>query len=215
MTRIILLFFFLIQSFASFSQNWPACDSLEITCCQYNVFGPNTITITVTNNSSVLFDYPNFILFDSNMDTLAIETVTYFGIGSNPQPHTMNMVAPLNLPLTGYLNLYSLFGDTLTCSFQITIPDTVSNVTALENAGDDMVIYSDDGGVTIVGVKGFDPGMAVIRCIDTTGRECVKKSLGIDAAGNGNSQVMIPEKGCYFISVQQDHRTVAKKIFLY
>jgi len=62
------------------------------------------------------------------MDTIAIETVNYFGIGSGPQTHTMNLVAPLNLPFTGFLNLYTSFYDSIACSFPIAIPDTTTGL---------------------------------------------------------------------------------------
>lgn len=39
-----------------------------------------TIMLTVANGSSDLFDYPGFVLLDSEGDTLAKETVYYFGM---------------------------------------------------------------------------------------------------------------------------------------
>ncbi len=124
---LLILFAILLVSKAGLSQNHPACDSLVINCCYFNQFGQNTLTIYVSNPSSVLFDYPAFALFDSNMDTVAKETVNYFGIGNGPQPHTLDIVAPLNLPFTGTLNLYVLFYDTVACSFPFTIPDTITS----------------------------------------------------------------------------------------
>src|SRR6187549_2614975 len=111
MKSLYLPVFFIFLSSTCFIQNFPACVSLVINCFTYNTFGPNTISLTVSNNSSVLFDYPGFVLLDSNMDTIAIETVNYFGISTGPQTHTMNIVAPFTLPLSGYLNLYILFYD--------------------------------------------------------------------------------------------------------
>ena len=145
------------------------------------------------------------------MDTVAIETVTYFGIGSNPQPHTMSIVAPLNLPLQGFLNLYSLFEDTLACSFPITIPDTISSVETLEESDYEIIVLPLDNGFTLVDVIEFDPGPAVLNCFDITGREFVRKQLEIDAAGNGNCTIMLPSQGFYFISVQQKSKSAAKK----
>jgi hypothetical protein len=82
---------YLLPFFAN-AQNLPACDSLVITCCAFDSLGANTVTIFVSNPSSVLFDYPGFVLLDASMDTIAKETVNYFGIGTNPQPHTMNII---------------------------------------------------------------------------------------------------------------------------
>ena len=116
------------------AQNVPQCDSLIINCCD---FGTNTLTIQVSNTASAyFFDYPGWILFDSNMDTIAKETVTYFGIGPGFQPHQLQVVAPLNLPLNGFLNLYTLFYDSLDCSFPFTIADTLSTlVPGIKNEG--------------------------------------------------------------------------------
>jgi hypothetical protein len=108
------------------AQNQPACDSLTINCCSVNSAGPNTLTLTAENTSSVLFDYPGFALLDANGDTIAIETVNYVGIGSGPQTHVMNLVAPLTLPFTGSLQLYTLFFDTLACTFPVNLPDTIT-----------------------------------------------------------------------------------------
>lgn len=119
---------FFISGF-TYGQNLPACDSLVIDCCTFNPPGSDSLMLTATNYSSVLFDYPSFVLLDSNMDTIAIETVTYFGIGNLPQTHFMNLVAPLVLPFTGSLNLYTLFNSSLACSFPITIPDTTTGFT--------------------------------------------------------------------------------------
>ncbi len=122
---LVLTIFF---SNTSRAQNFPACDTLIINCCSVNISGPNTITLTAANSSSVLFDYPGFAILDSNGDTVAIEMVNYFGIGTSPQIHIMNVVAPFTLPFTGTLQLYMLFYDTLACEFPITIPDTVSGL---------------------------------------------------------------------------------------
>jgi hypothetical protein len=119
------------------AQNLPQCDSLVIQCCDFNSLGPNTLTITVYNNSSYLFDYPNFILFNTAMDTIAKETVAYFGISTGPQQHTMDIVVPIVLPFNGTLNLYTMFGDSLCCSWPFYIPDTV---TGILKAGSDFVV---------------------------------------------------------------------------
>jgi len=129
---IVGIIFLLLNSFFAGAQNIPACDSLYISCCTYDTLGPNTITIYASNYSSVLFDYPSFVLFNLNMDTIAKETVTYFGISQGPQPHTLDIVAPLILPFNGYLNLYTLFDVTLDCSFPFYIPDTVNRVQELQ-----------------------------------------------------------------------------------
>lgn len=123
----------------SHAQNLPACDSLVINCCAFDSLGANSLTIFVSNPSSELFDYPGFVLLDTEMDTIAKETVNYFGIGTGFQPHTMNIISPLNLPFTGYLNLYTLFYQEFACSFPFMIADTVTTVTEIKPAGSVMV----------------------------------------------------------------------------
>ena len=112
------------------SQNLPQCDSLIIDCC---TLGNDTVSLNASNTTTVLFDYPGFVLFDSNWDTIAKENVTYFGISAGPQPHYMVVMAPLILPFAGYLNLYYNFYDSLGCSFPITIADTASAIRDLQN----------------------------------------------------------------------------------
>lgn len=131
MKKILLIPFFCIALFCK-AQNHPSCDSLVIACCSFDSLGPNTITLLADNHSSELFDYPGFVLFDNNMDTIAKETVMYFGIGTGFQPHTLDIVAPLNLPFTGKLNLYVLFYAEQTCSFPIYIPDTATGISGAE-----------------------------------------------------------------------------------
>ena len=124
MKKYILAFFFSVPFFIH-AQNLPQCDSLVIDCC---TLGNDTISLNASNTTTELFGYPGFILFDSNMDTIAKENVTYFGIGGGPQLHEMVVMAPLMLPFTGYLNLYYMFYDSLGCSFPITIADTSTGV---------------------------------------------------------------------------------------
>jgi hypothetical protein len=127
----ILILFLLITLLPdrSRSQNIPACDSLVIECCSFEV-DQNTVSLIASNYLSYLFDYPGFILYNSEMDTVAIETVNYFGI-STQQPHALDIIHPFSLPFNGILELYVLFYDSLTCTFEVTIPDTIT--TALQD----------------------------------------------------------------------------------
>ena len=140
MKKLKLLSAIILVPLLSTAQNLPQCDSLVILCCDFISGGPNTLTIQVSNPTSVLFDYPGFALFNSTMDTIALETVTYFGISTGPQTHTMNIIMPLILPYAGYLNLYIGFYDSLACSFAFTIADTTASVNSNEH---------DNGGLNI------------------------------------------------------------------
>jgi len=107
------------------AQNSTVCDSLVIECCSFDIT-QNTISLIASNYSSYLFDYPGFILYNSGMDTVAFETVNYFGIGLD-QTHTLEIIHPLSLPFEGILELYTFFYDTLWCTFDVAIPDTVTS----------------------------------------------------------------------------------------
>lgn len=99
-----------------------ACDSLAILSLNYAPFDANSIELVVQNSSSNLFDYPSFILFDQNNDTLAKESVFYFGIGSSPQSHRLTVHPAANLPtgpFTGTLELWTGFTTNLACSYVI------------------------------------------------------------------------------------------------
>ncbi len=167
----ILCAFSLISGY-TYGQNLPACDSLVIDCCSFNPPGSDSLMITVTNFSSVLFDYPSFVLLDMNMDTIAVETVNYFGIGSNPQTHYMNLVAPLVLPFSGYLNLNTLFNSSLACTFPIIIPDTT---TGLADDIPDNTLQLYPNPLAVSGKLNFDTGkiqegMYSVSIISVTGQ---------------------------------------------
>lgn len=123
MRSIVFILTLLVPLF-TLSQNLPECDSVVIDCCSYNTYNPNTVDIEVSNYSNNIFSYPGFILFDLNMDTIAKETVNYYGIGWN-QIHSLNIVQPIDLPFEGFLELHTGFYYSHLCTFPITIPDTV------------------------------------------------------------------------------------------
>jgi hypothetical protein len=80
----------------------------------------------VKNTNIDIISYPGFIMFNSNGDTLAKELVNYFGIGWTYQLHELNIINPIDLPLNGYLELHSLFYDTLVCTFPYTLDTTLN-----------------------------------------------------------------------------------------
>lgn len=132
MKKILLVLAFLFP-LLSIAQNVPQCDSLIINCCNFTSGGPNTISLDVSNYTTELFGYPAFTLMTTSNDTIAKENPNYFGIGGGPQTHVMNIINPLSLPFTGYLNLYVGFFDSLYCSFPITINDTLSGFSSVYN----------------------------------------------------------------------------------
>ncbi len=126
MNRLKFLLITLILPVVIIAQNDPACDLLVIDCCSFDVT-ENTISLVASNYSNYLFDYPGFILFNTAMDTVAFETVNYFGIGLE-QIHILDILQPVSLPFEGFLEVHTLFYDSLLCTFGVTIPDTVTTL---------------------------------------------------------------------------------------
>jgi len=125
MRTICLLFILFIFPAFIHAQEPDDCHFLNIDCCNINIFS-NTITLHASNQSTNIFSYPGFILFDNDMDTVAIETVNYYGIGNYFQPHSLNIVSPFTLPFDGYLELHTLFYGSYECSFPLSIADTTT-----------------------------------------------------------------------------------------
>jgi hypothetical protein len=127
--KILLLTVLLSPLFLK-AQNLPACDSVFIDCCTFTSTSGNTLNIVVSNYSSDIFSYPGFILYTEEMDTVAIETVNYYGIGWD-QTHFLNIIHPIDLPFEGILELHTGFYESQVCTFSILIPDTT--LTQIEN----------------------------------------------------------------------------------
>ncbi len=123
------------------------CDSLEIISVHWGVFGPQRLVVTAANASSDLFDYPGFVMLDMDGDTLAKETVNYFGIGVLPQEHLLEVMDGAVIDgntLQGQLHLWSGFYAEQECQFEGTwdLCPTVECTTVtpyLVNLGDAIV----------------------------------------------------------------------------
>ncbi|MBK9731478.1 MAG: T9SS type A sorting domain-containing protein [Chitinophagaceae bacterium] len=172
------MFVMLFFPFLSIGQNLPQCDSLVIQCCG---LGNDSLTIQVANPTAELFDYPGFILFNSNMDTIAKETVNYFGIGMWPQQHILKVLAPLELSFNGYLNLYSWFYDSLSCSFPITIPDTISSGIYTDNQQGFRVYPNPTKGSFRI-ESGFQTGDFTLRILNVLGEVISESEYSITAS---------------------------------
>ena len=100
-----------------------ACDSLVINSISWDPFSDTAVVVSVSNNSTTLFDYPGFALFDDQGDTLAKETVNYFGIGQGPQNHYLIVQPGAIIPtgqFTSSLELWTLFYQSLSCTWDTT-----------------------------------------------------------------------------------------------
>ena len=56
------------------------CDNLEIIQVNVDTFNENRLNITVENNSSEIFSYPGFRVYDENNNLIGEEEVFFFGI---------------------------------------------------------------------------------------------------------------------------------------
>lgn len=109
------------HSFTVTGGSATVCDSLDILNIGWSPFSDTALVIHVFNPTTTLFDYPSFVLLDANGDTLAEEQVTFFGIGQESW-HTLTLfpgaVIPSG-PFTGTLELWTLFGQQLACSWNM------------------------------------------------------------------------------------------------
>lgn len=100
------------------------CDSLEVVSIQWYAFSDTAIVVHVLNeNMNEIFDYPNFILFDTNGDTLAKEVVNFFGIGSESW-HILSVHPDATIPEAPFnatLELWTLFTEELSCTWDVAV----------------------------------------------------------------------------------------------
>jgi hypothetical protein len=104
----------------TFSVAGDACSGLDLISLEWHPFTDTAVVVHVQNNNSTseLFDYPNFILLDNDGDTLAKETVNFFGIGADSW-HVLRVQpgADLSTPVNGILELWTGFTTQLACSW--------------------------------------------------------------------------------------------------
>lgn len=97
------------------------CDSLVIAEVQWSAFSDTTIMVHIFNPTSDIFGYPGFILLAENGDTLARETVDYFGIATESW-HRLSVHPDADVPsgsFNGTLQLWSDFYSELECSWDM------------------------------------------------------------------------------------------------
>jgi hypothetical protein len=133
------------------SSGGSPCDDLELVSVQWAAFSDTAIVVHVQNNSTELFDYPNFILFNAQGDTLAKESVFFFGIG-NESWHVMRVVDGVTMPsssFNGRLELWTGFTSSLACAWDNTFdlcppPPCATMYPTLQNWGGALVIGTFD-----------------------------------------------------------------------
>jgi hypothetical protein len=193
-----LIFILMILPFSLSGHNLSTCDSLEISCCSFDI-NQNTISLIASNYSGILFDYPGFILLNTDSDTLAFETVNYYGIGLE-QMHILDIVHPFSLPLEGILQLHTFFYDSLACTFEVFIPDTVATGVSTEQLNDVKIFPNPASDYVLIHLNDREfVSNYKLRIINNMGQQTY--SCLID---NGMKQVPVDEigpPGFYFIQV--------------
>ncbi|MEM7037845.1 MAG: T9SS type A sorting domain-containing protein, partial [Bacteroidota bacterium] len=153
---------------SSFGQT--LCDSITIDCCYFDSTGH--IRLNSGNTSSDIVDYPGFLILDANGDTVAMEVVNYFGIGSGPQSHWMEIKMAFALPMTGTLELHRGFYASRVCSWPLTIEDTL--ITAIDPIRDEteVLLYPNPslGNVVIRRPQSLQNGTWNVQLRDLQGR---------------------------------------------
>lgn len=101
-----------------------ACDSLDLVSIQWHAFNENEIVVHVQNNNfNEGFDYPNFILFDANHDTLALGTDFTFALVGESW-HRLILHQDAVIPegaFNGTLELWTQFTTELACTWTLPI----------------------------------------------------------------------------------------------
>lgn len=146
MKHLFTFSFFLISTFANAQ---TVCDSVDFVSIKYSPFTDSVIIVHVENNNqNEIFDYPGFVLLDNNGDTVAKETVFYFGIAGESM-HSLEVRPGVHDPIdnfTGTLKLYSGFYDTFECEWSL------DQSLCADSPCDSMVIgFQNWGGALVLG----------------------------------------------------------------
>jgi len=123
------------------------CDDVVIDLVRWAAFSDTAITVHVFNNSTELFDYPGFVLLDMNGDTLAMETVNFFGIALE-STHTLTIHPGAVIPVgtSSYeLHLWTGFYEEQACTWQLNVdlcpaPPCEPMMVGLQNFGNALTI---------------------------------------------------------------------------
>lgn len=207
--RIFAILMLLISfPFIIHAQSLPECDSVVIDCCFYDTFNPNTVDIEVSNYSSNIFSYPGFILFDENMDTVAKETVNYFGIGWD-QIHSMTIVKPFDLPFEGKLELHTGFYSNYACTFPIIIPDTTLTLIETLKENELRIFPSPANNYITIEIENSE-SIDIISIMDINGRNVKELNTFITNTIN----ISDLNKGIYTILIHDKNGKITRSKFI-
>lgn len=125
--RLVICLILLVYSSLVFSQQEQNCEKLAI---QYKgVVQADDKEQLVLDASNMLYAghlyyYPGFVLLNETGDTIAKETVNYYGIGTNFQTHLLDIKTELQTPFKGKLLLFGSYYQTQFCEFPFQIEHT-------------------------------------------------------------------------------------------
>lgn len=147
------------------------CDGLNLLSVRWQAFSDTALVVHVENSAGETFPYPSFILFDPDGDTLAVESVFFFGIASESW-HVLRIVDGATIPevpFFGRLELWTNFTSELACVWQDTfvlcppppcaeLRPTVANVSGMLVTGAFNWVVFDDAGMVGSGQFILGPG---------------------------------------------------------
>jgi hypothetical protein len=99
------------------------CDLVEVLSFELHGNINNALLLTVNSDSPYLYSYPSFYLLNNAGDTVAYESVSYYGL-SGESSHILEInSSPFEWDEDLTLLLFSGFEDVLECSFDINLCD--------------------------------------------------------------------------------------------
>jgi thiol-disulfide isomerase/thioredoxin len=117
----------LTESLEAFVSPINDCDLIEVNTTYLNA-QTGQVELSITAETSYLYGYPSFAIYNLDGDTLATEQVNYYGL-SGETTHYLELFNPIESWETELiLQLYSGFYQTMECSFSI-------NSTSIETVG--------------------------------------------------------------------------------
>ena len=169
------------------------CDSILITNFDYTPDSLNRISLFAANANMDIISYPGFVVLNHLGDTMAKETVNYFGIGFFPQQHFLEVYQTITNPFAGTIELHSWFYDSLRCVFPFTLDTTLSKMNDILN---DMSLYPNPS-KDLVFISGGLPNVD-FRIYDSFGR--------LIQIGRGNTfDLKNYKNGVYLVKLQMGY----------
>jgi hypothetical protein len=131
---------------ASRTMAQPPCEGLSIVSVTYAPFTDTVIHVVLNNTGGDFVSYPSFLLLDAENDTLAQESVNFFGVGMGLNTHRVDIRPDVELPpapFPGRLELWTGLGDSIVCAWELSI-DLCPTV-----ACHPMLVYAYNSGIPI------------------------------------------------------------------